>query len=404
MMTLVEQHRIKKSDPLFWKLDHLCYLSKNLYNATLYMIRHHFFNTKEYLSYASVNRQMIIERNPDYYALNTKVSQQTQKLVDKSFKSYFALHKKYSCGKIANRPHIPKYLDKNGRQVVMFTNQAISTKRVGFVKLGGTDIYVPTKQKSIQFVRLVPHGSSVTVEIGYFHESIPYVDNNRYAAIDLGVDNLATLTFTDDKPIIFNGKPVKSINQYYNKRLTTLRSKQDLSPQPHRNTKRIDALTSKRFCKIKDYMHKISHEIVNQLVSHNVTNLVIGYNKGWKQDANMGSVNNQKFVQIPFLMLLNMLMYKCELVGIRCETIQESHTSKCSFLDKEDICHHDKYVGRRVHRGLFRSSNGQTINADVNGSLNIMRRYLNVVKNTDIYDIVNLIEVCSTPSVFTVKL
>ena len=151
-------------------------------------------------------------------------------------------------------------------------------------------------------------------------------------------------------------------------------------------------------------MHKTSREIVNQLVSHNVTNLVVGYNKEWKQDTNMGKMNNQKFVQIPFLTFLNMIKYKCELVGIKCETVQESHTSKCSFLDHEEICHHDKYLGRRIHRGLFKSATGQVINADVNGALNIMRRFLNVAKNIDIYKSINLVEVCSTPSVFTVKL
>lgn len=166
----------------------------------------------------------------------------------------------------------------------------------------------------------------------------------------------------------------------------------------------MESITRKRYNKIKDYMHKVSREITNQLVSHNVTNLVIGYNKSWKQDVNLGKVNNQKFVQIPFLMFLNMLKYKCELLGINCETIQESHTSKCSFLDREDITHHDNYVGRRIHRGLFRSASGRTINADVNGSLNIMRRYLNEVKNIDIYESMNLIEACSTPSVYTVKL
>ena len=151
-------------------------------------------------------------------------------------------------------------------------------------------------------------------------------------------------------------------------------------------------------------MHKTSREIVNQLVSHNVTNLVVGYNKGWKQDTNMGKVNNQKFVQIPFLTFLNMIKYKCELVGIKCETIQESHKSKCSFLDREEICHHDNYLGQRVHRGLFHTSTGQILNADVNGSLNIMRSYLKVAKNIDIYKSINLVEVCSTPTVFTVKL
>lgn len=401
MTSLVEQTKVGRNSSLFRDLDYLCFLSKNLYNATLYRVRQFFFETKEFLNYASVNKQMISEKNPDYYALNTKVSQQTQKLVDQNYRSFFGSLK--SKKKKKEEVKIPKYFKKDGRQVVMFTKQAISTKIQGYIKLGGTNILIPTKQINVQFVRLVPHGSYITVEVGYRKETPNYVDNGRYAAIDLGIANLATLTFFDDKPIIFNGKPVKSINQYYNKKLAELKSKQSKSKSPYRNTNRMDTLTTKRYNKIKDYMHKTSREIVNQLVSHNVANLVIGYNKGWKQDTNLGKVNNQKFVQIPFLTFINMLKYKCELSGIKCETIQESHTSKCSFLDHEDICHHDKYLGKRVHRGLFKSATGQVINADVNGSLNILRRYLNVVKNTNIYDIVNLIEVCSTPTVFTVK-
>ena len=402
MVTLVEQTKINRKNSLFRDLDHLCFLSKNLYNATLYRVRQFFFETKGFLTSSEVNKQMISEKNLDYYALNTKVSQQTQRLVERNYCSFFGSLK--SKKKKKGEVKIPKYLKKDGRQVVMFTKQAVSTVVKGYIKLGGTNILIPTKQTDIQFVRLVPHGSYITVEVGYRKEIPEYVDNGRYAAIDLGIANLATLTVFDDKPIIFNGKPIKSVNQYYNKKLAELKSKQSKSKSPYRNTNRMNALTSKRYNKIKDYMHKTSREIVNQLVSHNVTNLIIGYNKGWKQDTNLGKVNNQKFVQIPFLMFINMLMYKCELAGIKCETIQESHTSKCSFLDHEEICHHDKYLGRRIHRGLFKSATGQVINADVNGSLNIMRRFLNVAKNINIYDFVNLVEVCSTPSVFTVKL
>ena len=402
MLILVEQTKVSRRNSLYPDLDHLCFLSKNLYNATLYRVRQHFFGTKQFLRYADINKMMIAERNPDYYALNTKVSQQTQKLVDQNYRSFFGSLK--SKNKRKNGVKMPKYLKKDDRQVVMFTKQAVSTVVKGYIKLGGTKILIPTKQTDIQFVRLVPHSSYITVEVGYRKETPEYVDNDRYAAIDLGIANLATLTFFDDKPIIFNGKPVKSINQYYNKKLAELKSKQSKSKSPYRNTNRMNALTSKRYNKIKDYMHKTSREIVNQLVSHNVNNLIIGYNKGWKQDTNLGKVNNQKFVQIPFLMFINMLMYKCKLAGIRCEAIQESHTSKCSFLDHEEICHHDKYLGRRIHRGLFKSATGQVINADINGSLNILRRFLNVAKNINIYDFVDLVEVCSTPTVFTVKL
>ena len=144
-------------------------------------------------------------------------------------------------------------------------------------------------------------------------------------------------------------------------------------------------------------MHKTSRVFVNYLVSKRITDVVIGYNKEWKQRINIGHVNNQKFVSIPFNTLLQMLSYKCQLEGINLITNEESYTSKCSFLDDEEICKHEEYVGKRVKRGLFRTANGKYINADVNGSLNILKK---VIGKYD-YD---SIQVCSTPLVIkTIK-
>lgn len=132
---------------------------------------------------------------------------------------------------------------------------------------------------------------------------------------------------------------------------------------------------------------------INYAVSKGISDVVVGYNKEWKQGINIGRVNNQNFVCIPYYKLLNMLTYKCELHGISLTVTEESYTSKCSFLDSEPLCKHDSYCGRRIHRGLFKSSSGKLINADVNGALNILRK---VIGNY-IYD---PIKVCSTPLVF----
>ena len=158
--------------------------------------------------------------------------------------------------------------------------------------------------------------------------------------------------------------------------------------------------------KINDYLHKSSRYIVNQLVSNDVTELVIGYNAGWKQDTKMKKVGNQRFQFIPFYKFICMLVYKCALAGIAVTTNEESYTSKCSFLDNEEVCKHAEYKGKRVKRGLFRASDGRLINADVNGALNILKKYVEkVVRNKEeILNSLDLIEVCSTPAVYTVKL
>jgi putative transposase len=401
---LVEQHTYKPSAPDYAELDNLCFLSKNLYNATLYMARQGYFNNRKFRRYNDINKEFTDTNQPDYRALPAKVSKLTQQLVDKAIISYFGLLRAYNNGEIQNKPGLPRYLKKDGRQVVQYTEQALSVVRKGFVRLSGTNVYVPTKQKNIKFVRVSPCRTSgnITVEVGYEQEYEYKTDGNT-AAIDLGINNLATMVFTDHTPIIYNGKPLKSVNQYYNKRLAELKSKQDLSGGKRKITNRIKRLHTKRNNKVKDHMHKVSREITNQLVSSGVTTLVVGYNKGWKQDVNLGKKTNQNFVQIPFLMLLNMLVYKCALVGIHVVDLGESYTSKCSFLDDEDIKKHSSYKGKRVRRGLFRSANGTKINADVNGGYNILKLFYQKQEAWTAELHRDCVEVCSMPSVFTVN-
>ena len=218
-------------------------------------------------------------------------------------------------------------------------------------------------------------------------------NNDRYCSIDLGLNNLATIGSNVIKPIIINGKPLKSINQFYNKRVSNLKSK---LKDGKKTSRRIKSLTDKRNNKIKDYLHKASTLLVNQLVSNDLNTLIIGNNKSWKQDINIGKRNNQNFVQIPHSTFIKMLEYKCKLRGINVLITEESYTSKCSFLDNEDIKKQKEYKGRRIKRGLFKSSKGILINADVNGSLNILKKVVGNFKY-------NPIEVCSTPAVITVK-
>lgn len=164
------------------------------------------------------------------------------------------------------------------------------------------------------------------------------------------------------------------MNHYYNKRLSIAKSLLDKRNKGQKTSRRLRKLTLKRNNKIKDYLHKASKHVVNHLVSSNINTLIVGKNDGWKQDTNLGKKNNQNFVQIPFNMFISILSYKCKLRGIAFILQEESYTSKCSFLDNEEIRKHERYIGGRIHRGLFKSSGGELINADVNGSLNILRK------------------------------
>lgn len=401
---LVEQHVYKPSSRDYAELDKVCFLSKNLYNATLYAARQGFFDSGKFRRYGDINKEFTDSNQADYRALPTKVSKLTQQLVDKSIISYFGLLRAYKNGEITDKPGLPRYLKKDGRQVATYTEQAISVMRKGFVRLSGTNVYIPTNRENIKFVRVVPGKTNrnITVEVGYERECA-LSDEGKTAAVDLGINNLAALVFCDRPPIIYNGKPLKSINQYYNKRLAELKSKQDLSGSKRKSTNRIKRLHAKRNSKIKDYMHNVSREITNQLVSNGVTTLVVGYNKGWKQDVNLGKKTNQNFVQIPFLMLLNMLTYKCALAGITVVAQSEAYTSKCSFLDNETIQKHSDYMGKRIKRGLFMSADGTTINADINGGYNILKLFYQQQEAWTAVLHRDCVEVCSMPSVFTVK-
>ena len=302
-------------------------------------------------------------------------------VLDKNWKSFFALCKLYSKNKssLSGKPNLPKYLHKtNGRFVTTYELGAISKKHLknNIISLSKTNIKLKTRVdvNSINQCRIVPKNGYYVIEIVYESDCVDLKeDNNRYCSIDLGLNNLATVTSNAIKPIIINGKPLKSINQYYNKKKGKLQSQLELELK-RKSSKRINKLSLKRNNKITDYLHKSSRYIINHLVSNDINTLVIGNNKEWKQEINIGKVNNQNFVTIPHSRFIDMLKYKCELLGIRFIITEESYTSKCSFIDNEDICKHVNYCGNRVKRGLFKSKEGILINADVNGGLNILRK------------------------------
>ena len=405
-MTLVKQIQIKQNHSYYKELDHLCFLSKNLYNSTLYVIRQHYFETKEYLDYYKVNNLFTHTNQVDYRALPAKVSKMTQKLVDQNFRSFFSLLKSKNYNQIVK---IPKYLHPiKGRQVVHYGKQALSFKKQGFIKLSKTNIVIPCDidKNLIQFVRIVPKiNNIIMIEIGYQFQEKDFANNGNYASIDLGINNLITLVKSNDsKPLIINDRPCKSINQYYNKRKAKLQNK--LERINHKkSSKRLKRLTQKRNNKIKDYFHKATTFLVNHLVDNQITTLVIGKSNDWKQDTKMLKKVKQIFIQIPFSQLINMLTYKCRMNGIQVVLQEESYTSKSSFLDNDPIPKYPykrdvKFSGKRIKRGLYQTSKKRLVNADVNGACNILKKYLlKEVNNSNLVQTIldDLIEVFSMP-------
>lgn len=375
---LSERHIILPSHPYFSECDHLTFLGKNLYNVTLFYQRASFFK-KDFQNYYAVNRVFTHENQMDYRALPAKVSKQVQMLVDKSFKSYFALVKKKTKEEYDSPVRIPRYLHKiKGRCTLPYPKDALSLKEEGMVKFSKTGIKIKTKveKERIQGARIVPKGNHFVIEILYKKTKKELVSDTiqKVAFIDPGLDNLMTVTSNAFSPILYSGKSLKSMNQLANKKLAQVKSV--LSKRGLDNSPLLISIYNKRDRRIKDCLHKLSTHLVNQFVSHKIDTVIFGHNIGQKQDIKLGSVTNQNFVQIPFSQLISLLQYKCELQGIRFITTEESYTSKCSFLDLEEVTKQKEYLGKRVKRGLFQTKEGVLINADVNGSLNIGRKYL----------------------------
>jgi putative transposase len=290
-------------------------------------------------------------------------------MLDKNWQGFFAALKAYRAdpSRFRKRPGLPRYLDKTeGRYVLVYTVQALSKPAVGrgVIVPSGLAIELRTKQTRIAQVRIVPSGQFYMVEVVYEKDLEPAaVDAALIAGIDVGLNNLAAIASNKPGfvPVLINGRPAKYINQRYNKRRAELQAKLG---QPRR-TQRMERLTTKRTRQINHYLHTHSRRIIDLLVTEGIGTLIIGKNDGWKQEISIGKRNNQNFVQVPHARFIQMLSYKAELVGIEVRLVNESHTSKCSFLDDEPIQHHARYVGKRIARGLFRASSGRLINKEL---------------------------------------
>ena len=375
-----EQIIIRKNHPKYKLIDEMCYNSKNLYNEANYMIRQEFIANKNYLNYYDMNKEFKTHEN--YKACFSQPANCTLRLLDKNWKSYFRAIKdwKKNPEKYLGMPKLPKYLKKDGRYPWMIPNNScLYDKENGELYfrlniLKGYRFKCRCLGRLIQ-VRFIPRGSCYVMEIVYETE-IPdtKTESNRIASIDLGVDNLVTMTNNIGlKPIIINGKGIKSINQYYNKRLA--KEKSLLKIRHSKDwSKKLDGITFKRYQRIKNYMHNASSYIVKWCVENDIDTLVVGKNKEWKQNASMSKGSNQKFVDIPYQMLLQQLKYKCDNVGTKYIETEESYSSGTSFLDGEEPIKQNYDKSRRIERGLFKSNSGLLINSDVNGSLQIMTK------------------------------
>ena len=403
-MRLVQKHIIKSNNEFYKDLMEMMHLSKNLYNAALFNVRQYYFKAKDdttvkykYLNYYANWRLMKSTQNPDFKVLPSHIAVYVVRQVDNNFSSFFALLKKKNSGMYTLPVQMPQYLKINGVNQIVLDQWSNKKLKEGYLQIPTTKILIKVGLKvsklNIKQIRLVPKNGYIVLE--FIHEVPgikPKTDNKKYMSIDLGINNLCSCSSNIISSFIINGKPLKSINQFYNKHVAKYKSICE-TVNHIKTSKQIQRLNYKRNNKIEDYFHKVSRYIVNQLVSNDINTLVIGHTNYWKQDTKLGKKINQNFVQIPFNKLIQMLSYKCKLVGINCIIQEESYTSKASFIDNDHIPVFNsatelnyKFSGQLVKRGLYCSKDGIKINADINASLNILKKYLKV-NSDDLFDI-----------------
>ena len=373
-----ESHVIRRNNPLWKTVDWNCFLSKNMYNYANYEIRKRFIEDGYWLRYNEMAGTL--KNSEPYKELMSQPSQQTLTLLDAMWKSFFVAIKdwKKHPSKYLGRPKLPKYLPKDGRYIWAIKNNGcrIRDGKIEFVIKRLSKVSIPTKARGrLICVRFVPKGTCYVMEIVTEVEvpEQPIGEPKRIAGIDLGVNNLATVSNNIGlMPIIVNGKGIKSLNQFYNKQKAKIQS--ELAKRSGvRISKRLDEMSFKRYCRIKTKLHQTSRLIVDYCVVNHIDTLVCGLNKGWKQEVDTGKQNNQRFSYIPYDMLIKQFEYKCQDVGIRFITTEEAYTSGTSVLDNElpNKEHYDK--SRRKKRGLFYWSGG-TVNADVNAACQIIKK------------------------------
>ena len=373
-------------------IKELCHIAKNLANEAIYNVRQYYFAEGEFLKYEK--NYTLLKNSPNYKLLNSNMAQQILKEVDGSFKSFFGLIKLAKQDRYAFKDcKLPHYLPKDG----------YTTLVIGFVRLKGNKLILPFSNsfkkthkaveitippilldKKVKEIRIIPKAKARFFEIQYIYEAECVQRNlntNNALALDLGINNLVTAVSSNGRSFIIDGRKLKSINQWFNRENARLQSIKDKQHYGKKSTNRQKAIARDRTNKVNDYMNKAARKVINYCIANDIGALVVGYNETFQHSSHIGKRNDQNFVNIPYGQLRSKLEYLCRLNGIIFVKQEESYTSKSSFWDRDDIPVYNadnpreyQFSGKRVHRGQYKTASGKTINADVNGALNIMRK------------------------------
>ena len=392
MYLTVKQQVKHLSKEEYRTIRELCHVAKNLTNEAIYNVRQYYFTEGEFLKYEK--NYTLLKTSSNYKALNSNMAQQILKEVDGSFKSFFGLLKLAKQGRYAFKDcKLPYYLPKDG----------YATLVIGFVRLNGNKLVLPFSNsfkkthktieitippvlldKKVKEIRIIPKANARFFEVQYIYKAECIQRNlntNNTLALDLGINNLVTAVSSKGKSFIIDGRRLKSINQWFNKENARIQSIKDKQHIDKKTTNRQKTIARNRNNKVNDYMNKAACKVIDYCIANDIGTLIVGYNETFQRGSNIGKQNNQNFVNIPYGLLRSKLEYLCELNDIIFVKQEESYTSKASFWDKDEMPVYSadnpteyQFSGTRVHRGLYKTANGKTFNADINGALNIMRK------------------------------
>lgn len=437
----VIQRIISDADDLYGYLDNNARKAKRLYNASLFRMRNVFtgydkehrtaneqqvfdeveqlhriypnINIRRVLSYKALEKMMRVTENPDFQSgLPSHTAQHVVMQAVTDFKNWLKACRKYKKNPklFTGKPRMPGY-KQNDVCTYEFSNQMSVLRH----DEKGIYLTLPLKKNILYFSNLSEDALLKNVVIKPYYGrylmclTIEEPDSvitgeagTNVCAIDFGVKNFAAIVCNDGTSALYKGEAILSDRQWFHKqkaRYTTIITKGH--EHIHIWSRKLNNLSYHSANFVKDQCHKISSSIVSYCIEHNAGTLVLGINKYWKQNSNMGKTENQNFVSMPITILRKMITYKAIKVGIKVIEQEESYTSKADVTSMDYIPTYGvddektDFSGTRVKRGLYRCGNGTIINADCNGAANIMRKALpDVWKSTENFDFL------ATPKVY----
>lgn len=373
------------------RLDKMMHDSLVLYDQALYYQRQSYFESKQFgkiKTYSYNELWNIVKHDEAYTDTKLDISPKTYAIRQVS-NNWFAFIKalmayKKNPDKFHGKPKMPNYLYKRKNYNI------IQFDKTRFRKINKIEnsFYLPCSDYKINVPKQIKFENirQVTIQKFYGKTRINIIfedketkknnfDSNSAIGIDIGVNNLCAITSNDKAfSYVINGRPLKSMNQYFNKLYAETKSILEKCNKS-KTSKKVERLCRKRYNKIDNYLNNVSKKIIDLCIEHNINTIYIGHNPNWKQESKMSKQNNQNFVQIPFNKLIDQLKHKASrYIDLNVVVVEESYTSKVDHLAFESLEHHEEYSGKRIKRGLFMSSTGKLLNADINGSIGILRK------------------------------